>query len=185
MTLPYDLNILDVVLLSVIALFTLRGALRGFLDEVAGLVGILGGVWLAGRYYGELGRIFSQYTTSQWVYIVAYVLILCMVMFVISMISRALHSFLKMAYADWINHLAGAAVGGLKGFLICAVMVTLLTYFINYADFIKKSRMIQPIKETIVVFKQFHPEKYKLDIYIYIYRERERERDFHETDKPE
>ena len=40
MTLPYDLNILDVVLLSVIALFTLRGALRGFLDEVAGLVGI-------------------------------------------------------------------------------------------------------------------------------------------------
>ena len=134
MTLPYDLNILDVVLLSVIALFTLRGALRGFLDEVAGLVGILGGVWLAGRYYGELGRIFSQYTTSQWVYIVAYVLILCMVMFVISMISRALHSFLKMAYADWINHLAGAAVGGLKGFLICAVMVTLLTYFINDAE---------------------------------------------------
>ena len=63
-----------------------------------------------------------------------------MVMFVISMISRALHSFLKMAYADWINHLAGAAVGGLKGFLICAVMVTLLTYFINDADFIKKSR---------------------------------------------
>lgn len=60
-----------------------------------------------------------------------------MVMFVISMISRALHSFLKMAYADWINHLAGAAVGGLKGFLICAVMVTLLTYFINDADFIK------------------------------------------------
>ena len=161
MTLPYDLNILDVVLLSVIALFTLRGALRGFLDEVAGLVGILGGVWLAGRYYGERGRIFSQYPASQWVYIVAFVLILCMVMFVISIISRALHSFLKMAYADWINHLAGAAVGGLKGFLICAVMVTLLTYFINDADFIKKSRMIQPIKETIVVFKQFLPEQYR------------------------
>ena len=65
------------------------------------------------------------------------------------------------AYADWINHLAGAAVGGLKGFLICAVMVTLLTYFINDADFIKKSRMIQPIKETIVVFKQFLPEQYR------------------------
>ncbi len=60
MTLPYDLNILDVVLLSVIALFTLRGALRGFLDEVAGLVGILGGVWLAGRYYGELGPSFPS-----------------------------------------------------------------------------------------------------------------------------
>lgn len=138
MTLPYDLNILDVVLLSVIALFTLRGALRGFLDEVAGLVGIL---WRRlgspGAIMASWACIFSQYTTSQWVYIVAYVLILCMVMFVISMISRALHSFLKMAYADWINHLAGAAVGGLKGFLICAVMVP-CSHTSQRRDFIKK-----------------------------------------------
>ena len=182
MTLPYDLNILDVVLLSVIALFTLRGALRGFLDEVAGLVGILGGVWLAGRYYGELGRIFSQYTTSQWVYIVAYVLILCMVMFVISMISRALHSFLKMAYADWINHLAGAAVGGLKGFLLCPVIVPLLPYYINGAVYIKKPRKLHAIKETIVVDEQFPPAQYRKKERE---REREREREFHETDKPE
>ena len=161
MTLPYDLNILDVVLLSVIALFTLRGALRGFLDEVAGLVGIIGGIWLAGRYYGELGRIFFPVHDLP------------------MGLHRRLcadplhgdvrhqhgiprpHSFLKMAYADWINHVAGAAVGGLKGFLICAVMVTLLTYFLNDADFIRKSRMIQPIKETIVVFKQFLPEQYR------------------------
>ena len=73
---------------------------------------------------------------------------------------------MKTARADWRYRLAiasraGAAVGGLKGFLICAVMVTLLTYFINDADFIKKSRMIQPIKETIVVFKQFLPEQYR------------------------
>lgn len=50
MTLPYDLNILDVVLLSVIALFTLRGALRGFLVKWRGLWASSGGVWLAGRY---------------------------------------------------------------------------------------------------------------------------------------
>ena len=161
MTIPYDLNVLDLVLLSIIALFTLRGALRGFLDEVAGLVGILGGVWLAGRYYGELGQIFARYTQSHWVYIVAYVLILCMVMFVISICARALHSFLKMAYADWLNHIAGAAVGGVKGFLICAVMVSLLTYFINDAGFIKQSRMVQPIKELVVVFKQALPEQYR------------------------
>ncbi len=161
MTIPYDLNILDVVLLSIIALFTLRGGIRGFLEEVTGLVGILGGVWLAGRYYGALGTILAQYTASQWVYIVAYVLILCMVMFVISMCSRVLHSFLKLAYADWINHMAGAAVGALKGFLICAVTVSLLTYFISDADFIKTSRMVQPIKQLVVVFKQALPEQYR------------------------
>ena len=91
----------------------------------------------------------------------AYVLILCMVMFVVSMCARALHSFLKMAYADWINHIAGAAVGGVKGFLICAVMVSLLTYFISDASFIKQSRMVQPIKELVVVFKQALPEQYR------------------------
>ena len=161
MNLPDDLNILDVVLLSIITLFTLRGAMRGFLDEVAGLLGIAGGVWLAGRYYGVLGQVFARYTQSEWVYIVAYVLILCMVMFVISMFSRGMHSFLKLAYADWINHIAGAAVGGLKGFLICAVMVSLLTYFLSDASFIKESRMVPPVKQMTEIFKQALPEQYR------------------------
>ena len=126
MTLPYNLNILDVVLLAVLALFTLRGALKGFLDEVTGLVGLLCGIWLAGRYYSEVGRILSHYVHSEWVYVVGYVFVLCLVMLVISILSRALHSFLKLAYADWINHLAGAVIGGLKGLVLCAIMVFML-----------------------------------------------------------
>ena len=49
MTLPFDLNLFDALLLGLIAVFTVRGALRGFLAEMAGLVGIVAGVWLAGR----------------------------------------------------------------------------------------------------------------------------------------
>ena len=126
------------------------------------------GLWASSAASGWPGattenwaRFCARYTPSHWVYIVAYVLILCMVMFVVSMCARALHSFLKMAYADWINHIAGAAVGGVKGFLICAVMVSLLTYFISDASFIKQSRMVQPIKELVVVFKQALPEQYR------------------------
>lgn len=157
MILPYNLNILDVVLLAIISLLALRGALRGFVDEVAGLVGILGGVWLAGRYYGELGTLFSRYTASDWVYAVAYVLILCMVMFVVSMIARGLHSFLKMAYADWLNHLAGAAVGALKGLLLCGVMVFLLGYFLSDADFMQQSRMVPPVRNVVDMFRNALP----------------------------
>lgn len=158
MSLPYNLNILDVVLLAIMALFFLRGALRGFLDEVTGLVGILGGIWLAGRYYGVLGQFFANYTSSTWVYMVAYVLILCLVMLVVSLLSRGLHSFLKLAYADWLNHLAGAAVGGLKGLLICGIMVFLLGYFLADADFMRESRMVPVIKEVIISFRNTLPE---------------------------
>ena len=159
MTLPYDLNILDVVLLAVLALFTLRGALKGFLDEVTGLVGLLCGIWLAGRYYGEVGRILSRYTGSEWVYVVGYVFILCIAMFVVSMLSRVLHSFLKLAYADWLNHLAGAVVGALKGFVLCAVMITLLGYFLHDAKFMRESRMVPPIKQAISVFRSTLPPR--------------------------
>ncbi len=157
MTLPYNLNILDVVLLAVLALFTLRGALKGFLDEVTGLVGLLCGIWLAGRYYGEVGRILSHYVHSEWVYVVGYVFVLCLVMLVISILSRALHSFLKLAYADWINHLAGAVIGGLKGLVLCAIMVTLLGYFLHDAKFVRESRMIPPIKQVISIFRDALP----------------------------
>ncbi len=157
MTLPYDLNILDVVLLAVLALFTLRGALKGFLDEVTGLVGLLCGIWLAGRYYGEVGRILSSHVHSEWVYVIGYVFILCLVMLAISLLSRALHSFLKLAYADWINHLAGAAIGALKGFVLCAITVTLLGYFLHDARIIRESKMIPPIKQVISIFKNTLP----------------------------
>ena len=148
MTLPYDLNILDVVLLAVLSLFALRGVLRGSLAEVAGLIGLLMGIWLAGHYYGQAGLWLTRYFNSEWVYIVAYVLILCLVMVAISLIARLMHAFLKFAYADWLNHLAGGVVGGVKGLLCAIVIVSLLGLFLADSAMVKQSKMVPVVRSA-------------------------------------
>lgn len=157
MTFPLGLNLLDVLLLAFLALFTIRGAIRGFLQEVTGLVGILLGLWLAGRYYTPIGELIQKLSGSSWSSVIAYVAILCATLIVISVISRILHKCLKMAYADWINHIAGAIVGCLKGFALSAIVVALLGMFMSQAPFVKQSQMVPIVQNALTIFKNYMP----------------------------
>ena len=159
MTLPLNLNYLDVLILAILVLFILRGIFQGFLSEVAGLAGLVGGVMLAGKFYAQLGQTLTAYIRdSSWPYIIAYVLILAGTMLVAGLIARILHKLLSIAYADWINHLAGALTGGLKGFLICAVLVGLLHHFLGEAPFVRQSRMVPPIVQMTAYLKGYLPQ---------------------------
>ena len=99
MTLPFDLNLFDALLLGLIAVFTVRGALRGFLAEMAGLVGIVAGVWLAGRYYPAAGKLIHEWTASSWSNTIAYVVVLCGVLIAVSLVSRV-HGSAHSGYRD-------------------------------------------------------------------------------------
>lgn len=157
MTLPFDLNLFDALLIGILVIFTVRGGFRGFLAEVAGLVGIFAGLWLAGRYYPQVGEVIQGWIGSSWASTIAYVLVLCGVLLAVSLVARLLHSFLKMAYADWLNHLAGAVAGGIKGFVLSAVAVTLLSAFMGNAPFMRTSRMVPPIQKVMTLVKTYLP----------------------------
>lgn len=158
MSFPTEINILDLILVIIMVLFALRGLCKGFLAEMAGLVGLVGGVFVAGHYYGQLGRQFSLFIKDpSWANILAYVLILCGVLAVVAVVTRLLHKLLAAAYAGWIDHLAGGVAGFLKGFVICALMVALLRYFFTDAGFMQTSRLIEPISRLSEVLKGYLP----------------------------
>lgn len=159
MTLPMGINYFDVVLLALMGVFVVRGASRGFLDEVAGLVGLGVGVYAAGIGYVPLGqRLAPTFKDGNWAYVLAYVLILLVSMMLVALVARALHKVLKMSYADWINHLAGAAAGLLKGLLACIILVALLDFFLREADFVRTSRVAPVVREFTVSLKGAVPE---------------------------
>ena len=83
--------------------------------------------------------------------------VLCGVLIAVSLVSRVLHSFLKMAYADWINHLAGALAGALKGFALSAVLVALLGAIMGEAPFMRDSRMVPRIRDIVTQVKTHLP----------------------------
>lgn len=158
-SLPDKINYLDVVLLAILVLFTARGLYRGFLDEVTGLVGLVLGIYVAGRYYEEVGRrVAGFFQDAAWTYVVAYVLIVCVAMLGTALVANVLQKVLSVACAAWLNNLAGAVAGSVKGFLICAVLVWLLQYFLAGAPFVRESRMVPPIQEATLLLKGAIPE---------------------------
>lgn len=158
MTLPLGMNYFDVLLLGILALFSVRGAVRGLLDEVAGLVGLVLGVYFAGLFYTPLGaRMAPAFREASWAYALAYGLILVGAMLVVALCARVLHKVMKVAYADWINHTAGAVVGALKGLLACVIIVALLDFFLQGADFVRQSQVAPHIRTVTTWVKATVP----------------------------
>ncbi len=55
------MNYIDLALLVVVVAFGIRGFYHGFVSEVAGILGIVLGVYLASRYSVAVGHLFSQH----------------------------------------------------------------------------------------------------------------------------
>ena len=135
-------NLLDVALLLVMLLFMLRGFFRGFLDEVAGLIGIVGGIWLAGTFHTRLGQLVLPYLNEPlWANLAAFLLILCAVLLAVSAVVSMLHKFLTLTFTDWLSHLIGGIAGLIKGFVICAIAIALMQHFLVDAPFMSTSKV--------------------------------------------
>lgn len=160
MNLPMNLNYFDIVLLALMAFFCVRGAMRGFVDEVAGLLGLGVGIYAAGLFYVPLGeRMAPAFRDASWAFVLAYIVILIAGMLVVALLARLVQKVLKVAYADWLNHLAGAAAGLLKGLLACVVLVAVLDFFLSGAEFASSSRVAPVVREITVYIKGAVPER--------------------------
>ncbi|GAA8369065.1 CvpA family protein [Helicobacter pylori] len=57
----FRVNYIDLALLVVVVAFGIRGFYHGFVSEVAGILGIVLGVYLASRYSVAVGHLFSEH----------------------------------------------------------------------------------------------------------------------------
>ncbi len=51
-----NFTVFDIVIVSITVLLGLKGLLRGFIKEIFGLVGIIGGIFIASRLAGDIGQ---------------------------------------------------------------------------------------------------------------------------------
>ncbi|HIU17845.1 MAG TPA: CvpA family protein [Candidatus Avidesulfovibrio excrementigallinarum] len=160
MTLPFGLNYLDGALLLILLIMAGRGGLRGFLAEIAGLIGLVGGVVLAGRYYPELANRLTSALGQEaaWIPVVSYVVILFGFMLGIGLIARLLHRILTVACADAVNHMLGVGAGFLKGLAICCVVVYAVRLLVPSSDLVRTSVMVGFIEQVMSLIGTYLPQ---------------------------
>ena len=113
------MNLLDLGILVLLALITIRGYYRGLFQELAVLAGLVGGVLAASHTYLRLAAPLQTWIKDPLhARIVAFVVILVAVYWLTRLVAHLLQRLLYHLYLDLFDRLLGAFFGLAKGALL-------------------------------------------------------------------
>ncbi|MBE0479397.1 MAG: CvpA family protein [Dehalococcoidia bacterium] len=121
----------DIAIIIVLFIPIFFGFRRGFLGSVAPLAGILVGVILAGRLYGSMANLLSNWIqNSTHANILGYVIILALAVLAAVSIAALMRRFLDLVFLGWIDRTGGLLFGGVVGAISAGAVLTLLMKFL-------------------------------------------------------
>ncbi|MDD2368217.1 MAG: CvpA family protein [Sulfuricurvum sp.] len=122
-----DMNYFDVAVGSVILLLGLKGLLNGFSKEVFGMVGIVGGVYVASHIGGYIGKFLSDnlfhFETSTAVNLVGFVFALGIFWLLMVALGAGFKKLSSLSGLGPIDRVLGFLVGSSKFFFILSIIV--------------------------------------------------------------
>ena len=121
------MNLLDVGIIVLLALITLRGYYRGLFQELAVLVGIVGGVVIAAHLYPRLAILIHPWINdplyARWV---AFAVIFVAVYWLTRLVAHFIQQALYHLYLDFFDRALGGAFALAKGALLVGFGLMLL-----------------------------------------------------------
>jgi membrane protein required for colicin V production len=121
------MNLLDLGIIVLLGLVTVRGFFRGLFQEVAVLVGVVGGMVVAAHTYLRLASLLQPWITDpQHVRWVAFAVIFVAVYWLTRLVAHYIQRLLYHLYLDFIDRLLGGAFALAKGALLIGFALMLL-----------------------------------------------------------
>ena len=147
------MNIFDFVIIIILGIFIFNGFRKGFLREIAGLVGIIIAFILAVRLMDDFSVIMSHYVglSPRVAVIVTAVVIFILVVVLFILTAKILRKLMELATLGWIDRLLGSSLGLLKGVIIVSVLALILSLLPAGQNFSRKqneSFLFNPMKKA-------------------------------------
>jgi len=140
------MNLLDLGIIVLLALVTLRGYFRGLFQELAVLVGLVGGILVAAHtYLGVAALLLPLVKNLVWAQGLAFVLVLVVFYWGVRLIAYILQRLLYHLYLDVIDRLLGAFFGLVKGALILGFALLVLGVVMPRDSRLLKESSTRPI----------------------------------------
>jgi membrane protein required for colicin V production len=149
------LNYFDMIVLVLLVLFLLRGVMNGILAEFFGLLGVIGGLWYASSAYQDIVPYLANVIRRpDWREFAAYGLVFFSVLLAVELLARVASKALSFASSP-LDKGVGAALGLVRGMVVCSVCLVLLRHFVSDAPFFKDS-LITPWLGPLLDFVRLH-----------------------------
>lgn len=141
------MNIIDIIIVVLLAIATIQGFRKGLIHEVTSLAALVFGVYAA-FYFSDVtaGFLLEVFNFSgKYLQIFAFILTLVLAIVVISALGKAIEKIIQAVMLGLLNRLAGAVFGLLKGMLILSLLIMLIGYFKMETNIISKERQEKSI----------------------------------------
>jgi membrane protein required for colicin V production len=121
------MNLLDLGIIVLLGLITVRGFFRGLFQEVAVLVGLVGGVVAAAHTYLRLASLVQRWVTdpnhARWI---AFAVVFVAVYWLTRLAAHFIQRLLYHLYLDFVDRLLGGVFALAKGALLVGFALMLL-----------------------------------------------------------
>tara|TARA_B100001109_G_scaffold70736_1_gene57581 strand:+ start:290 stop:784 length:495 start_codon:yes stop_codon:yes gene_type:complete len=144
------LNLVDFLLIIIISWGVYKGFLNGLVKELASILGIIFGIFLAKNYYFILDKNILLLLDVEPKLITSMSLILIFVLTIITfnIIANISTKFLQLIALNLLNKIIGSLIGGVKSILILCFLVFIISK-INQIQTIENNEM-----KTSIVYNE-------------------------------
>jgi len=126
-----DFNYFDIIIAAIVLLLGIKGFINGFVKEVFGLVGLVGGVYFASRLADTAAAFidtnFLHLENVALLKLIGFLAILIVVWLGATILGAIFSKLTSASGLGFLNRLFGFIAGGGKYFLIFALIVTALS----------------------------------------------------------
>jgi len=174
-----NISFFDLGVTVLLLIFGIKGLFSGFIKEVFGLIGIIGGIFVASRYAQSVGNIIDtsiyHISNKSSIYFIGFLVALLVFWLASIIVGFLFTKLLSFSGLGLLNRLLGFLVGSLKIFLLFSILIFALRsmdifrdnidsklqnsyiypYLIKSGNYIVKlklddgKKVVQSIKQTI------------------------------------
>lgn len=148
------LELLDIIFLVILGYGLVRGAMDGFLKQLAGLLGFIVGFIVAKMLFQQLGMHLSPLFGlghENLANIISFILIWLIIPLGLSLVASGLSKLMDIANLGFINRFFGAVVGVIKWTLVISLVLNFYTWADPHDELISKKN-----KESSFLFKPIY-----------------------------
>ncbi len=148
-----QVSMFDIISISLILILGIKGIINGFVKEVFGLVGIIGGIYFASRYAPEAGALIDMHVykfgNQASMYLFGFIVILVIFWVSAIFLGHLIAHALSLSGLSLIDKLGGFGIGSLKIFFVFSIFAVTL----NNIEFVKSR--IEPYTQKSIMFPLF------------------------------
>lgn len=122
--------LLDIIILTPLLLFAIRGFMSGFIKQFFGIVGIILAVYVTFSYMGAVSHLFTPWIEQRdTAVLTAAILLFIFTLILINLLSGWMDSLLSFIRLNFINRFAGFLFGLMYASVIISVLLLILAGF--------------------------------------------------------